>query len=96
MAVELFSRRQQGGKEIFGKIPWLPRRDPVHGPAGEEIDAGVHLVGEDLAPGGLFHKALHPPLLIGEHQAVGQGAGVAAEQQGGRRAAYRVEGHGGL
>ena len=82
-AVEGRSLLEQGREEILSKIPRLVGRDPFHGGGGQNIDAGVDLIGEHLAPGRLFHKTLYPAVLAGQDQSVLQRALVAVEAQGG-------------
>ena len=84
---------EHGGEQVLAEVPGRPLGDPVHCGGGENIDAGVDLVSEHLAPPRLLHKALHPAVLPGEHQAVLQGRLVVVQSQCGLGPPLPVELH---
>ena len=82
---------QKFREQVLAEVEGFPLRHQVQDGGGEQVDTGVHLVGEHLTPARFFHKGQHTSLLVGTHQAVFQRFRHPVEEQGRLRLALAVE-----
>ena len=55
-AQELFAAAEQGGEQVLCKVKLFALRNELHCARGEDINAGVHEIGHDAPPVGLFYE----------------------------------------
>ena len=93
VAVERTTLLEELREELFGEIVLavFGVGDLVHHRGFQEVDAGVHGVGEDLSPGRLLEEARDPAVLLGYDDAEVQRVLDALEDHGGLGALLLVE-----
>jgi len=85
VAVHRVAAPHQEREEILGKVKVHARLEMAEDLGLQHIDAGVHRIGDDLAPGGLFLELGDAALVVQDDDAVLERVGHAVEGQGGQR-----------
>ena len=85
----------ESGEQFAAKIAGPALGDERKDLRFEDVDAGVHRVGNSLARPGFFHKGAHAAICRGDDQTVFQRIGNAREHHRRQRLVFAVEGEGG-
>src|SRR5713101_3642233 len=91
--VERHGVGQHLGEDVAAPVHHRRRRHHVEYLRLDDVDPGVDLVGEDLAPGWLFEKAVDGAVRVGDHDPVLERVRHRGQHDGGRCALFLVELH---